>query len=278
MTWRPAAIEPPRTPPSVVGEGRGSRSVFSVICVFRHLADSAGFSSMSRFLVLHIRERMPVSRASPASQASSPSTARCGPAIEGVIAVAGAAGSGTASARRAQVACSRPIPSRSAEVAPGAAAPGLAHEPELAAAACGGGGINTAMGLDDPAGPGGDSDAVEIDGPLPAAPIEMARSGSVQDEPCAQQEAAPVSRSQCSARATSRPPPPARRRQRARRARTSRSFSAMTTRTFPPPRWQPPALLPTRLEGLPQADREGPAAQRRAGGRARQAHRGGPVR
>ena len=46
------------------------------------------------------------------------------------------------------------------------------------------------MGLDDPAGPGGDSDAVEIDGPLPAAPIEMARSGSVQDEPGAQQEAA----------------------------------------------------------------------------------------
>ena len=130
-----------------------------------------------------------MSRASPASQASSPSTARCGPAIEGVIAVAGAAGSGTASTKRAQVACSRQ-PSRSAEVAPGAAAPGLAHEPELAAAACGGGGINTAMGLDDPAGPGGDSDAVEIDGPLPAAPIEMARSGSVQDEPCAQQEAA----------------------------------------------------------------------------------------
>jgi RNA polymerase primary sigma factor len=46
------------------------------------------------------------------------------------------------------------------------------------------------MGLDDPAGPGGDGDAVEIDGPLPAAPIEMARSGSVQDEPCAAQEAA----------------------------------------------------------------------------------------
>ena len=46
------------------------------------------------------------------------------------------------------------------------------------------------MGLDDPIGPGGDGDAVEIGGPLPAAPIELARSGSAQDEPCAAQEAA----------------------------------------------------------------------------------------
>ncbi len=46
------------------------------------------------------------------------------------------------------------------------------------------------MGLNDPAGPGGDSDAVEIGGPLGAAPIEMAHSGSVQDEPRAPQEAA----------------------------------------------------------------------------------------
>src|SRR6266849_6645740 len=117
-----------------------------------------------------------------------PGTARCGPAIEGVIAVAGAAGSGTASARRARVACSRQLPGRSPEVAPGAAAPGLAHKPELAVAA--GGGIGAAMGLNDPADPGGDSDAVEIGGPLPAAPIEMAHSGSAQDEPCAPHEAA----------------------------------------------------------------------------------------
>ena len=46
------------------------------------------------------------------------------------------------------------------------------------------------MGLNDPADPGGDSDAVEIGGPLPAAPIEMAHSGSAQDEPGAPQEAA----------------------------------------------------------------------------------------
>ncbi|HEY6276876.1 MAG TPA: RNA polymerase sigma factor [Streptosporangiaceae bacterium] len=110
--------------------------------------------------------------------------------MEEVIAVAGAAGSGTASAKRARVACSRQLPGRSAEVAPGAAAPGLAREPELAAAAGGGDGIGAAMGLDDPAGPGGDSGAFEIGGPLPAAPIEMARSGSAQDEPCAGQEAA----------------------------------------------------------------------------------------
>ncbi len=46
------------------------------------------------------------------------------------------------------------------------------------------------MGSNDVAGPGGDSGAVEIDRPLPAAPIDMARSGPAQDEPCAEQEAA----------------------------------------------------------------------------------------
>ena len=46
------------------------------------------------------------------------------------------------------------------------------------------------MGLNDPADPGGDSDAVEIGGPLPAAPIEMAHSGAAQDEPRAPREAA----------------------------------------------------------------------------------------
>ena len=46
------------------------------------------------------------------------------------------------------------------------------------------------MGLNDPADPGGDSDAVEIGGPLPAARIEMAHSGSAHDEPGAAQEAA----------------------------------------------------------------------------------------
>jgi RNA polymerase primary sigma factor len=45
------------------------------------------------------------------------------------------------------------------------------------------------MGLIDPADPGRDSDAAQIGGPLSAAPIEMAHSGSAQDEPCAAQEA-----------------------------------------------------------------------------------------
>jgi RNA polymerase primary sigma factor len=46
-----------------------------------------------------------------------------------------------------------------------------------------------AMGLNDPADPGGDSDAFEIGGPLPAAPIEMAHSGAAQGEPRAPQAA-----------------------------------------------------------------------------------------
>ena len=50
-----------------------------------------------------------------------------------MIAVAGAAGSRTASARRARAACSRPLPGRSPEVAPDAAAPGPAARPPQAA-------------------------------------------------------------------------------------------------------------------------------------------------
>jgi hypothetical protein len=46
------------------------------------------------------------------------------------------------------------------------------------------------MGLTDPAGSGGDGDAVEIGGPVPAAPFHMARSGSAHGVPCAAQEAA----------------------------------------------------------------------------------------
>jgi RNA polymerase primary sigma factor len=46
------------------------------------------------------------------------------------------------------------------------------------------------MGLNDPADPGGDNDAVEIGGPPPAAATEMAHTGSAQGEPRAAQEAA----------------------------------------------------------------------------------------
>ena len=52
-----------------------------------------------------------------------------------------------------------------------------------------GGGIGAAVRLNDPADPGGDSDAGEIGGPMPAAPAEMAHSGSAHDEPCAAREA-----------------------------------------------------------------------------------------
>ena len=109
-----------------------------------------------------------MSRASPASQAPVP--ARHPPNVRG-------------SAR------SRQLPGRSAEAAPGAAAPGLAREPELAAAA-GGGGIGTALGLTDPADTGGDGGAVEIGGPLLAALIGTAGPGAAHDEPVAGQEAA----------------------------------------------------------------------------------------
>jgi RNA polymerase primary sigma factor len=46
------------------------------------------------------------------------------------------------------------------------------------------------MGLTDPADLGGDSDATQIGGPLPAAPAEMAHSGSTRGKPCPPREAA----------------------------------------------------------------------------------------
>ena len=46
------------------------------------------------------------------------------------------------------------------------------------------------MGVTDPADPGGDNDAGEIGGPLPANPIDTARSGQARDEPGAVQQAA----------------------------------------------------------------------------------------
>ena len=62
------------------------------------------------------------------------------------------------------------------------------------------------MGLDDPADPGGDSGAVEIDGPLAAAPIGRARSGSALGEPCAGREAEPGAGQRGVAAAAGRPP------------------------------------------------------------------------
>jgi RNA polymerase primary sigma factor len=50
--------------------------------------------------------------------------------------------------------------------------------------------MNAVMGVDHPAGPGGDSGAAGIGGPLAAAPVARARSGSAPGEPCAGREAA----------------------------------------------------------------------------------------
>ena len=52
------------------------------------------------------------------------------------------------------------------------------------------GGGTGAAGLTGPADPGADGDAAEIGGPLPAAPIDTARSGQARDEPGAPPQAA----------------------------------------------------------------------------------------
>jgi RNA polymerase primary sigma factor len=69
------------------------------------------------------------------------------------------------------------------------------------------------MGLTDPADPGGDSDAAQIGGPLPADPVDMAHPGSARDVPWAPQEAAgerePGADPGDVAAAAGRPPPAA---------------------------------------------------------------------
>jgi RNA polymerase primary sigma factor len=62
------------------------------------------------------------------------------------------------------------------------------------------------MGLDDLADPGGDSGAVEIDGPLAAARIGRARSDSALGEPCAGRLAEPGTGQRGVAAAVGRPP------------------------------------------------------------------------
>ena len=49
--------------------------------------------------------------------------------------------------------------------------------------AASGAGIGAAVGVNDPAGPGGDGDATEVGGPVPAVPAEMAADEESQDEP-----------------------------------------------------------------------------------------------
>jgi hypothetical protein len=131
VTWRLTASELPPTARSVVGTG--SRSDF-LSCSL----PAAGRQRRFRRYVPPCRPAISGEDARVASRPGQPGvepgTARCTPPAGGVIAVAGAAGSGTASAGPARAACSRRLPGRCADVAPGAAAPGLARRPGLAAA------------------------------------------------------------------------------------------------------------------------------------------------
>ena len=73
MTWSPLTKSVQRT----------KTMIAQYTVVVRQLADSAGFGGMFRLVALHIREKMPVSRASPASQAPSPARRAALPAIGG---------------------------------------------------------------------------------------------------------------------------------------------------------------------------------------------------
>ena len=137
------------------------------------------------------------------------------------------------------------------------------------------------MGLNDPADPGGDSDAGEIGGSLPAARIEMAHSGSAQDEPRAAQEAAgeqePGTGQGDVTAAAGRPPQAA-----GGESQDEALVAGEDDEDLPAPGRRRPGGSRRRYrrpgQGLPQADRQGAAAQRRAGGRAGQADRGRAVR
>ena len=85
----------------------GDEAATLIFCpvVFRQLADGAGFSGMFRLVSLHTRGWMPVS-SQPGQPGVEPDTVR--------------------------------LPGRFPEVTPGAAVPGLAGKPELAAAISGG--------------------------------------------------------------------------------------------------------------------------------------------
>jgi RNA polymerase primary sigma factor len=95
-----------------------------------------------------------------------------------VIAVEGAAGSGTTSAKSAQVGCSRQLPARSAEAGPGAAAPACEQEPGT-----GQGDVAAAVGRPPEAAGGESGDEPFVSGDddddLPAA--QVASAGATAD-------------------------------------------------------------------------------------------------
>src|SRR5207247_3533208 len=134
MTWRLAAPGLPPAPRSVMWEDEAAAPDFLSCCL-----PAAGRQRGFQQDVPPCYPAYPGEDACVASQPGQPARrARHGalrPGDRGVIGVAGAAGSGTASARRARAACSRQLPGRSPEVAPGAPAPVLARKPQLAVAA-----------------------------------------------------------------------------------------------------------------------------------------------
>jgi hypothetical protein len=123
----PAAFKVPLAPPIVMWKRMRQPLCFFCHLVFRHLADSASLAAYSVFCPAYSGEDACVA-SQPGQPGVEPAGARFGPAIKEVIAVEGAAGSGTASAKNARDGSSRQLPARSAEAEPGAAAP--AGEPE----------------------------------------------------------------------------------------------------------------------------------------------------
>jgi hypothetical protein len=97
-----------------VAERGKRRCTRSHVGAWRGCCTGLGIGGRLRLGEMEVQRQMRwhhVSRASPAGQRVEPGAAR--PGDGGVIAVAGAAGSWTASARRARAACSRPPPGRS---------------------------------------------------------------------------------------------------------------------------------------------------------------------
>lgn len=106
MTWRLAASEPPRV--RVVWGGRGSRCDF-LSCCLRAAGRQRGLQrDVPPWCPAYSGEDARVA-CQPGQPGAEPAR-RCGPAIEGVIALAGAAGSGAAAAGRGRVSCSGQLP------------------------------------------------------------------------------------------------------------------------------------------------------------------------
>ena len=126
LTRHPAAVNlPPDSAYCDVEEDEAAALIFLSSCLPAP-GRQRGFSSIFVFCPAYSRDVCVASQ--PGQPGVEPTAARCGSAIEEVIAVEGAAGSGTASATSVRVGCSQQLPARSAEAGPDAAA--LIGEPE----------------------------------------------------------------------------------------------------------------------------------------------------